>query len=141
MLVASVVLGVMLGLVILGLLLDVRHEIGDIRTAIGRNSQDIRDNSQHIQTSSGLVATHVGHELRTPLTAIMGTLATLERSYDRISPDKARDLLQAAIQQADVLESLIAGMISLEASGADERTAVTQKRALRLPRKKRIKKG
>lgn len=56
----------LLGLVTVGLLLSIRHEVGDIQAAICRNRDDIRDNSQDIQTSGGLVTTHLSHELRTP---------------------------------------------------------------------------
>jgi signal transduction histidine kinase len=96
---------------------DIRHNTEDIRT----NTDDIRTNTVDIQDSRGLVATHVGHELRTPLTTIMGTLATLERNHDRIPPDKLCNMLRDALQQGEVLESLIAGMISLEPSEDMER--------------------
>jgi signal transduction histidine kinase len=103
---------------------DIRHNTEDIRTNtddIRTNTDDIRTNTVDIQDSRGLVATHVGHELRTPLTTIMGTLATLERNHDRIPPDKLCNMLRDALQQGEVLESLIAGMISLEPSEDTER--------------------
>jgi signal transduction histidine kinase len=138
-----VVFGLLLGLACVGLLLSTRQEIRHNGTAIQRNSEDIRRNTEvilrntraihhntedirsntvDIQDSRGLVATHVGHELRTPLTTIVGTLATLERNHDRIPPDKLCGMLREAIQQANVLESLIAGMISLEPPRDTERT-------------------
>src|SRR5918992_2461969 len=84
MLIGALLFGTLLGLVIVGLLLNIRHEIGLLRSATSRNSREIRDNSQDIRDSNDLVATHVGHELRTPLTTITGTLATLEKNHDRI---------------------------------------------------------
>jgi two-component system sensor histidine kinase KdpD len=138
-----VVVGVLLGLACLGLLLNLRQEIRHNEMAIRHNSEDIRRNTEvilqntqdirhntedirsntvDIQDSQGLVATHVGHELRTPLTTIMGTLATLERNHGRIPSDKLCSMLSDAIRQGEVLESLIAGMISLEPSEDAERT-------------------
>jgi two-component system, OmpR family, sensor histidine kinase KdpD len=136
-----VILGILLGLACIRLLLDLRHEVRHNERAILRNSEDIgrntqvivdnthdirrntediRTNTVDIQDSSSLVATHVGHELRTPLTTIMGTLATLEKHHDRIPPAKLCNMLRDAVRQAEVLESLIAGMISLEPSGDNE---------------------
>jgi signal transduction histidine kinase len=123
MMMGALVFTTLLCLVIVGLLLSIRQELRHLRSATSRNSRDIRDNSQDIRHSSDLVATHVGHELRTPLTTIAGTLATLEKNLDRISPAKQRGMLQAAMQQAEVLESLITGMISLETSEENEATA------------------
>jgi signal transduction histidine kinase len=126
----ALVFTTLLGLVTVGVLLSIRQEmlsirqeIGLIQSATSRNSRDIRDNSQDIRDSNDLVATHVSHELRTPLKTISGTLATLEKNHDRISPEQQCDMLRAAMQQAEVLESLITGMISLEPSGEKERTA------------------
>jgi K+-sensing histidine kinase KdpD len=116
MLIGAVVFAALVGLVIVGLLLSIRHEIGLLQSATSRNSREIRDNSQDIRDSNDLVATHVGHELRTPLTTITGTLVTLEKNHDRISPERRCEMLRSAIQQAEVLESLITGMISLEPS-------------------------
>jgi signal transduction histidine kinase len=137
-----VVFGLLLWLACVGLLLNIRQEIRRNETAIRRNSEDIRRNTQvilqntqdirhntedirsntvDIQDSRGLVATHVGHELRTPLTTIMGTLATLERNHDRIPPDQLCNMLRDALRQGEVLQSLIAGMISLEPSEDTER--------------------
>ena len=141
MLTGLVVFGLLLGLACVGLLLYIQHEVRDNETAIRRNSEDIRRNTEvilrntqdirhntedirsntvDIQDSRDLVATHVGHELRTPLTTIMGTLATLERNHDRIPPDKLCNMLRDALQQGEVLGSLIAGMISLEPSEDSE---------------------
>lgn len=115
MLIGAVV-ATLVGIVIIGLLLSLRLEVHRIQSATSRNSEDIQHNSQDIRDSNDLVATHVSHELRTPLTTITGTLATLEKNHDRISPDHLREMLRAALQQAEVLESLITGMISLEPS-------------------------
>jgi signal transduction histidine kinase len=130
MMIGALVFTTILGLVTVGVLLSIRqemlsirHEIGLIQSATSRNSRDIRDNSQDIRDSNDLVATHVGHELRTPLTTISGTLATLEKNHDRIPPEQQCDMLRAAMQQAEVLESLITGMISLEPSKTNEGTA------------------
>ena len=123
MLIGALLFGILLGLVIVGLLLSIRHEIELLRSATSRNSREIRDNSQDIRDSSDLVATHVGHELRTPLTTITGTLATLEKNHDRISSDRQCEMLRTAMQQAQVLESLITGMVSLEPSENNEGTA------------------
>src|ERR687896_2575459 len=116
MLIGAVACAALVGLVIVGLLLSIRHEVRFLQSATSRNSQDIRDNSQDIRDSNDLVATHVGHELRTPLTTITGTLSTLEKNHDRISPQQQCDMLRAAMQQAEVLENLITGMISLDPS-------------------------
>jgi K+-sensing histidine kinase KdpD len=137
MLNGALVLGVLIGLVVIALLLNIRNEVDRLQAAIRRNSQDIRDNSEDIQTSSGLVATHVSHELRTPLTTIMGTLATLEKNYDRIPPDERADMLRAAIQQAGVLESLVAGMISLEPSEGSRGVSFMRRRR-RIPKRRRV---
>ena len=142
MFIASLVFGAFLGLAILGLLVQIHRELAVIRKATSRNSREIRDNSleirdnsRDIQTSSDLVATHVGHELRTPLTTIMGTLATLQRGHERLAPAKRSEMIQAAIQQAQVLESLVAGMVSLEPSESKEATS-TRTRARKLRRKR-----
>jgi K+-sensing histidine kinase KdpD len=116
MLIGALVLAAALDLVVVGLLLIIRHELQSLRFATSRNSRDIRDNSQDIRDSNDLVATHVSHELRTPLTTITGTLSTLEKNHDRISPQQQCDMLRAAMQQAEVLENLITGMISLDPS-------------------------
>jgi K+-sensing histidine kinase KdpD len=126
MLIGVVAFAALVGLVIVGLLLSIRHQIGVLQSATSRNSRDIRDNSQDIRDSNDLVATHVSHELRTPLTTITGTLATLEKNRDRISPEQQCDMLRAAMQQAEVLESLITGMISLEPSEENEGTALQE---------------
>ena len=128
MLIGAVACAALVGLVIVGLLLSIRHEVRFLQSATSRNSQDIRDNSQDIRDSNDLVATHVGHELRTPLTTITGTLATLEKNRDRISPEQQRDMLRTAMQQAEVLESLITGMISLEPSKENEGTTFARGR-------------
>jgi K+-sensing histidine kinase KdpD len=128
----------LIGLVILGLLLDIRQRIRSSAQAIGRNSAEIRDNTEEIRSNTGdiresrsLVATHVGHELRTPLTIITGTLSILESHYDRIPPEKASDMLRGAIQQAAVLESLIAGMLSQEPQRGNEGPSLNKWRRLR----------
>ena len=126
MLIGAVACAALVGLVIVGLLLSIRHDVRFLQSATSRNSQDIRDNSQDIRDSNDLVATHVGHELRTPLTTITGTLATLEKNRDRISPEQQRDMLRTAMQQAEVLESLITGMISLEPSKENEGTTLQE---------------
>ena len=140
MLIGALLFGTLLGLVIVGLLLNIRHEIGLLRSATSRNSREIRDNSQDIRDSSDLVATHVGHELRTPLTTITGTLATLEKNHDRISTDRQCEMLRAAMQQAQVLESLITGMVSLEPFERNEGTAHAGRRR-RLSGARRSAKG
>jgi K+-sensing histidine kinase KdpD len=137
MLIGALLFAAALGVVIIGLLLIIRHDIGLLQSATSRNSRDIRDNSQDIRDSNDLVATHVGHELRTPLTTITGTLATLERNHDRISPERRREMLRTAMQQAEVLESLITGMISLEPSWEREGTALARGRR-RLSRARRL---
>ena len=137
MLNGALILGVLIGLVVIALLLNIRNEVDRLQAAIRRNSQDIRDNSEDIQSSSGLVATHVSHELRTPLTTIMGTLATLEKNYDRIPSDERADMLRAAIQQASVLESLVAGMISLEPAEGSRGVSFMGRRR-RIPKRRRV---
>jgi len=125
MLIGAVV-ATLVGIVIIGLLLSLRLEVHRIQSATSRNSEDIQHNSQDIRDSNDLVATHVSHELRTPLTTIIGTLATLEKNRDRISSEQQCDMLRAAIQQAEVLESLITGMISLEPSAENQGTALQE---------------
>ena len=120
MLIGALLFAAALGVVIIGLLLIIRHDIGLLQSATSRNSRDIRDNSQDIRDSNDLVATHVGHELKTPLTTITGTLATLERNHDRISPERRREMLGTAMQQAEVLESLITGMIPSNLRGREK---------------------
>jgi K+-sensing histidine kinase KdpD len=140
MLIGALLFGTLLGLVIVGLLLSIRHEIGFLRSAMSRNSREIRDNSQDIRDSNDLVATHVGHELRTPLTTITGTLATLEKNHDRISSDRRCEMLRAAMQQARVLESLITGMVSLEPLEKNEGAALARGRR-RLTGTRRLARG
>jgi K+-sensing histidine kinase KdpD len=140
MLIGALLFAALLGLVIVGLLLNIRHEIGLLRSATSRNSREIRDNSEDIRDSNDLVATHVGHELRTPLTTITGTLATLEKNHDRISSDRQCEMLRAAMQQAQVLESLITGMVSLEPSEKNEGSALAGGRR-RLSGARRLARG
>ncbi len=113
MLIGAVVFAALVGIVIIGLLLSLRLEVHRIQSATSRISEVIQHNSQDIRDSNDLVATHVSHELRTPLTTITGTLSTLEKNHDRISPEQQCDMLRAAMQQAEVLENLVTGMISL----------------------------
>jgi signal transduction histidine kinase len=61
-----------------------------------------------------LISNHVAHELKTPLTTIYGTLLMLERSHDRVPPDKLRELVGSAIQKSEELDRLITDMVTLE---------------------------
>ncbi|WP_322769865.1 sensor histidine kinase, partial [Frankia sp. Cr1] len=71
---------------------------------------------------SDLVAT-VSHEFRTPLTGIRGTLLTIKRRRDRMSPAQLDDMLDSAVNYSDRLSRLLENMLTAAtATGTEENT-------------------
>ncbi len=71
---------------------------------------------------SDLVAT-VSHEFRTPLTGIRGTLLTIKRRRDRMSPAQLDDMLDSAVNYSDRLSRLLENMLTAAtATGTEEDT-------------------
>jgi signal transduction histidine kinase len=56
----------------------------------------------------------VSHELRTPLTVLLGATATLERSFDRLPPERARELVSRLASSGRRLERLLSGLLDVD---------------------------
>jgi PAS domain S-box-containing protein len=56
----------------------------------------------------------VSHDLRTPLTSIMGNSITLERQYDDMAPEDAKDLLRRTTANARKLHRLLTNLLDLD---------------------------
>ncbi len=85
-------------------------EGGTIFTAFLR---DLRDRRKLERIKNELIAV-VSHELRTPLTSIRGTLGLLEGGLGGELPEKARELVRIAHQNARHLGTLVDDILDLE---------------------------
>jgi PAS domain S-box-containing protein len=56
----------------------------------------------------------VSHDLRTPLTSILGNSITLERQYEEMAPEDARDLLRRTTANARKLHRLLTNLLDLD---------------------------
>ncbi|WP_131774088.1 sensor histidine kinase [Protofrankia symbiont of Coriaria myrtifolia] len=72
---------------------------------------------------SDLVAT-VSHEFRTPLTGIRGTLLTIKRRRDRMSPAQLDDMLDSAVSYSDRLSRLLENMLTAATATGTEENSV-----------------
>ncbi|MBI3130339.1 MAG: CHASE domain-containing protein [Acidobacteria bacterium] len=75
--------------------------------------RDLRDRRKLEKIKNELIAV-VSHELRTPLTSIRGTLGLLEGGVGGELPEKARDLVRIAHQNARHLGTLVDDILDLE---------------------------
>jgi PAS domain S-box-containing protein len=56
----------------------------------------------------------VSHDLRTPLTSILGNSITLERQYEEMAPEDAKDLLRRTTANARKLHRLLTNLLDLD---------------------------
>jgi PAS domain S-box-containing protein len=75
--------------------------------------RDLRDRRKLEKIKNELIAV-VSHELRTPLTSIRGTLGLLEGGLGGELPERARDLVRIAHQNARHLGALVDDILDLE---------------------------
>uniref|UniRef100_A0A832M3Y7 histidine kinase n=1 Tax=Oscillatoriales cyanobacterium SpSt-402 TaxID=2282168 RepID=A0A832M3Y7_9CYAN len=102
-----------------GMTIPVLMNVAPIRDHDGRviycvgHIQDIRDRLRVEQMKEEFISV-VSHELRTPLTSIRGALGILETGVFSDRPDKAKHMLQIAINNSDRLVRLVDEILSLE---------------------------
>lgn len=75
--------------------------------------RDLRDRRRVERIKNEFIAV-VSHELRTPLTSIRGTLGLLEGGVTGELPERAKDLIRIAHQNARHLSSLVDDILDLE---------------------------
>lgn len=90
----------------------VRDEQGQPLYSIG-HVQDIRERRQIERMKDEFISV-VSHELRTPLTSIRGALGILESGVFNTRSDKARHMLQIALNNSDRLVRLVNDILTLE---------------------------
>jgi signal transduction histidine kinase len=100
-----------------------RHRIDHYREQLYEGQQSLMARLEETdRIRSDLVAT-VSHEFRTPLTGIRGTLLTIKRRRDRMSPAQLDDMLDSAVNYSDRLSRLLENMLTAAtATGTDEHT-------------------
>jgi two-component system sensor histidine kinase KdpD len=55
----------------------------------------------------------VSHDLKTPLASVIGSLEVLERMKDRLSPEKQKELLAVALQEAYRLDAFVTNILDM----------------------------
>jgi len=55
----------------------------------------------------------VSHDLKTPLASVIGSLEVMERMKDRLSPDKQKELLAVALQEAYRLDAFVTNILDM----------------------------
>lgn len=98
-----------------GLLLDLL--LAGLLFSFARSRARAENEARRLQEVSEMKSafmTSISHEIRTPLTTIVGMTETLRRHLDRLSPERARILLEAASANADRLEHLLANVIDVD---------------------------
>jgi PAS domain S-box-containing protein len=90
----------------------VRDQTGQVLYSVG-HVQDIRERLKIEQMKDEFISV-VSHELRTPLTSIRGALGILETGIFDQKPDRAKQMLQIAINNSERLVRLVNDILSLE---------------------------
>jgi two-component system, OmpR family, sensor histidine kinase MprB len=88
---------------------DAAGEVGTLARSF-KSMLDALATSRRQQQS---LVSNASHELRTPLTALRTNLETLQRSFDRLTPEQRQELVAAAVAEVHELAELSAELVDL----------------------------
>ncbi len=100
---------------------DAAGEVG----ALARSFKSMLDSLATSRRQQQSLVSNASHELRTPLTALRTNLETLQRSFDRLTPEQRQELVGAAVAEVHELAELSAELVDLatDVRHSDEPTA------------------
>jgi two-component system sensor histidine kinase MprB len=88
---------------------DAAGEVG----ALARSFKSMLDALATSRRQQQSLVSNASHELRTPLTALRTNLETLQRSFDRLTPEQRQVLVGAAVAEVHELAELSAELVDL----------------------------
>lgn len=99
-------------------------------TVRSRDQQRLRTENEKERTRGNLLRA-VSHDLRTPLTAISGAINTVLEQQDTLPPEKQRELLLNAEEEANWLIHMVENMLTItRLNGDGETRLITQPEAV-----------
>lgn len=99
-------------------------------TIRSRDQQRLRAENEKERTRGNLLRA-VSHDLRTPLTAISGAINTVLEQQDTLPPEKQRELLLNAEEEANWLIHMVENMLTItRLNGDGETRLITQPEAV-----------
>lgn len=99
-------------------------------TVRSRDQQRLRAENEKERTRGNLLRA-VSHDLRTPLTAISGAINTVLEQQETLPPEKQRELLQSAEEEADWLIHMVENLLTItRLNGDGETRIITQPEAV-----------
>lgn len=81
-----------------------------IESTTMREASRVQDEREKLRTS---LLSSVSHDLKTPLAAILGSLSVHRSMYDKLPEDQRRELTDAALSEAQRLDSFITNILDL----------------------------